>query len=150
MAKWTKARTEMIRTLWLDGGLSASQIARKMGVFSRNAVIGKIHRMGLSDRDRGRKSRVKIDVTLPKLEAKPVVRQARPAQWAAHQKPPEQYDTDDDLKPLVKGLMPKDRRCRWPYGDPKFPNEYATCGRRRSLLEPYCEKHEKMAFRGHK
>ena len=46
---WTDERVEMLKKLWADG-LSASQIARKMGGVTRNAVIGKVHRLGLSGR----------------------------------------------------------------------------------------------------
>ncbi|MGB1463942.1 MAG: GcrA family cell cycle regulator, partial [Parvibaculales bacterium] len=46
---WTDERVEMLKQLWTDG-LSASQIARKMGGVTRNAVIGKVHRLGLSGR----------------------------------------------------------------------------------------------------
>ena len=47
---WTDDRIELLRKLWLDG-LSASTIAREMGgAITRNAVIGKVHRMGLAGR----------------------------------------------------------------------------------------------------
>ena len=46
---WTEERVEQLRTLWTEG-LSASQIARVLGGVTRNAVIGKVHRLGLSGR----------------------------------------------------------------------------------------------------
>ena len=47
---WTDERVELLRKLWQDG-LSASTIAREMGgAITRNAVIGKVHRMGLAGR----------------------------------------------------------------------------------------------------
>ncbi|WP_034991493.1 GcrA family cell cycle regulator [Beijerinckia mobilis] len=47
---WTDERVELLRKLWLDG-LSASQIAAELaGGLTRNAVIGKVHRLGLSGR----------------------------------------------------------------------------------------------------
>ncbi|MGI6246428.1 MAG: GcrA family cell cycle regulator [Pseudochelatococcus sp.] len=46
---WTDERVEQLRKLWSDG-LSASQIATEIGGVSRNAVIGKVHRLGLSGR----------------------------------------------------------------------------------------------------
>ena len=47
---WTDERVERLSTLWLDGR-SASQIAAELGEgVSRNAVIGKVHRLGLSGR----------------------------------------------------------------------------------------------------
>ena len=47
---WTDDRVELLKKLWAEG-LSASQIAAKLaGGVTRNAVIGKVHRMGLSGR----------------------------------------------------------------------------------------------------
>lgn len=52
---WTDERVEMLKKLWAEG-LSASQIAAKMGGVSRNAVIGKVHRLKLSARAKSTKS----------------------------------------------------------------------------------------------
>ena len=46
---WTDERIDQLRALW-DKGLTASQIAEKLGGVSRNAVIGKAHRLGLKSR----------------------------------------------------------------------------------------------------
>ena len=46
---WTDERVETLKKLWTEG-LSASQIAQKLGGVTRNAVIGKVHRLGLSGR----------------------------------------------------------------------------------------------------
>ena len=46
---WTDERVELLKKLWSDG-LSASQIAGELGGITRNAVIGKVHRLGLSGR----------------------------------------------------------------------------------------------------
>ena len=46
---WTDERVELLKKLWQDG-LSASQIAGELGGITRNAVIGKVHRLGLSGR----------------------------------------------------------------------------------------------------
>src|SRR3954466_10041455 len=48
---WTDERVERLKKLWQDG-LSASQIAGELGGITRNAVIGKVHRLGLSGRAR--------------------------------------------------------------------------------------------------
>ena len=62
---WTDERVELLKKLWADG-LSASQIAGELGGITRNAVIGKVHRLGLSaapsrrpPRRRGRASRAR-------------------------------------------------------------------------------------------
>ena len=46
---WTDERVELLKKLWGDG-LSASVIAGELGGITRNAVIGKVHRLGLSGR----------------------------------------------------------------------------------------------------
>ncbi len=50
---WTDERVELLKKLWADG-LSASQIAAELGGITRNAVIGKVHRLGLSGRAKAR------------------------------------------------------------------------------------------------
>ena len=46
---WSETRVTILSQLWIDG-LSASQIAKQLGGVTRNAVIGKVHRLGLSGR----------------------------------------------------------------------------------------------------
>ena len=64
---WSEDRVEQLKKLW-EGGLSASQIAAELGNVTRNAVIGKVHRLGLSGRAKSPSS------------AAPRQRKARPAQ----------------------------------------------------------------------
>jgi GcrA cell cycle regulator len=47
---WTDERVETLKNMWTDGK-SASQIAKELGGVTRNAVIGKVHRLGLSNRN---------------------------------------------------------------------------------------------------
>ncbi|WP_101067767.1 GcrA family cell cycle regulator [Roseovarius salinarum] len=49
---WTDERVEMLKRMWNEGQ-SASQIAKELGNVTRNAVIGKVHRLGLSNRTGG-------------------------------------------------------------------------------------------------
>jgi len=46
---WTEERVELLKKMWSEGQ-SASQIAKELGGVTRNAVIGKVHRLGLSNR----------------------------------------------------------------------------------------------------
>src|SRR5258708_5815975 len=64
---WSDDRVEQLKKLW-EAGLSASQIAAELGNVTRNAVIGKVHRLGLSGRAKSPSS------------AAPRQRKARPAQ----------------------------------------------------------------------
>ncbi|WP_172332504.1 GcrA family cell cycle regulator [Mangrovicoccus sp. HB161399] len=68
---WTEERVELLKKMWSEGQ-SASQIAKALGGVTRNAVIGKVHRLGLSNRTGGAG-------TPPKPEAKPVEAQVTEA-----------------------------------------------------------------------
>src|SRR5438045_4959711 len=57
LMSWTDERVELLKILWGDG-LSASQIAGELGGITRNAVIGKVHRLGLSGRAKAPSSSV--------------------------------------------------------------------------------------------
>ena len=47
---WSEERVEILKKMWLEGK-SASEIAKELGEITRNAVIGKVHRLGLSNRE---------------------------------------------------------------------------------------------------
>ena len=69
---WTDDRVEKLKTMWTEGN-SASQIAKEIGGVTRNAVIGKVHRLGLSNRASSTKPiRDKASVrSAPKSRSKP-------------------------------------------------------------------------------
>ena len=64
---WTDERVELLKKMWGDGQ-SASQIAKELGGVTRNAVIGKVHRLGLSNRATTASAK---PATASKAEAKP-------------------------------------------------------------------------------
>jgi GcrA cell cycle regulator len=70
---WTDERIEKLTKMW-EGGATASQIAEELGGVSRNAVIGKAHRLGL----KARPSPVKAN-DKPEAPATPVAKSAKPA-----------------------------------------------------------------------
>src|SRR6516165_681821 len=59
---WTLERSALLRRLWNDEGLSGGEIAERMGL-SRNAVIGRAHRMGLQKRNDRKANAQKANVT---------------------------------------------------------------------------------------
>ena len=73
---WDEQRVERLKTLWSEG-LSASQIAAALGGVTRNAVIGKVHRLGLSGRAKAPSSATPRQ-RKPRA-ASPYIRPARPA-----------------------------------------------------------------------
>lgn len=157
---WTDERVQRLSTLWLEGR-SASQIATELGEgVSRNAVIGKVHRLGLS----GRATPPAVAeaapapiVSAPPREAIPEAR-TTPEIEILFEPEPEATPVPIafDLAPLrsVKDMViPLSDRvtmlelgasmCRWPIGDPTNA-EFRFCGCR--AVGTYCPEHARVAF----
>ena len=145
---WTDERVELLKKLWADG-LSASQIAAELGGITRNAVIGKVHRLGLSGRAKSPSS------------AAPRPRKARSSgQMLRVSRPAIRGNTalayDYDLEPEPELLeIPVEQRktllqlnehtCRWPVGDPGGSDFY-FCGGETATDLPYCGYHCRVAY----
>lgn len=112
---WTDERVETLKKMWSEGQ-SASQIAKELGGVTRNAVIGKVHRLGLSNRVGGAPEPVKERVDpAPKPEAKPAAaakpaqpapKPAAPANSARPEPMPAQAAQPAQRKPLVSAGQP--------------------------------------------
>lgn len=135
---WTEDRVDTLKTLWSEG-LSASQIAGKLGGVTRNAVIGKVHRLGLS----GRATPAKPKAVETKKPAAPV-RAAEP-QAAPRRAAPVQMDpaTWGEGKLTVSTIG--QNQCKWPIGDPAS-EEFHFCGQGSAAGKPYCAYHSQVAF----
>lgn len=132
---WTDERVDQLRSLWTEG-LSASQIARVLGGVTRNAVIGKVHRLGLA----GRASPARSEhLRLPMAPKAPL--RVRPTVLPVVEEAP--VILDDGSFATV--LTINDRMCRWPIGDPS-ENEFHFCGRKPKNGSPYCEAHARKAY----
>ncbi|MEP9396822.1 GcrA family cell cycle regulator [Mesorhizobium sp. KR2-14] len=165
---WTDERVETLRKLWAEG-LSASQIAAQLGGVSRNAVIGKVHRLKLSSRGRAtaapaRQKKAVQPATTVKAPARPAAAPA-PAQpriltpsigatalQAQFDAEPmaRQYlrPTEDVVVPISRRLQLiqlTERTCKWPNGDP-LTEEFHFCGNESGETGPYCKYHAKIAF----
>ena len=155
---WTDDRVELLKKLWAEG-LSASQIANRLGGVTRNAVIGKVHRLGLSGRtttSRAKAPRTRRRATHAQNRA------ARP-QLRSHGnlalKPAYETDVEEhvDLIPatIQELVIPIEERasiltlnenkCRWPIGDPG-DEDFHFCGRHCASGSPYCEFHSRIAY----
>jgi GcrA cell cycle regulator len=156
---WTDERINLLKKMWKEGK-SAAEIAKTLGKgVTRNAVIGKAHRMGLS----GRPSPIKKPVPakkeiLPKKPAPSSVLSAplrKPAGQQNSKTNPILTKEAEDLKKLTKDEIPPgggvplldltERMCKWPIGDPKEP-EFTFCGLGIRVGTPYCPTHAAMAF----
>lgn len=141
---WTPDRVDQLRNC-VVAGLSCSQIAAEIGV-SRNAVIGKISRLGLSPaRPAATRS------SLPRAgRPQPSGRRRLLRQLCA------EAITVADEVPLAIGpvdstkicslLELSDGRCRWPINEPGAA-EFAFCGSDSIRGFPYCASHVRMAYR---
>ncbi len=141
-AGWSEDRVTTLKSLWLDG-LSASQVARALGGVTRNAVIGKVHRLGLSGR---------AVPSAPTCSARPPTPRS-PRQATARRKRPATQPTLLPAPPasppegpgLVSSLaMLGAHACKWPIGDPKA-SSFSFCGR--LARGSYCQAHQAQAFR---
>ena len=132
---WTDERVEALKALWIDG-LSASDIAAELGGITRNAVIGKVHRLGLA----GRAGPARAERPRSSISHKSVVRMAAPEPEIVEEDP---IKLDDGNFATV--LTINDRMCRWPIGDPS-ENEFHFCGRKPKSGSPYCEAHARKAY----
>ena len=96
---WTDERVEKLKMMWGEGQ-SASQIAKALGGVTRNAVIGKVHRLGLSNRATGAKSAA----AAPAAEAKPAkaAPKAAPAAAAPAPKPEPAPAPAAPTKPVIQ------------------------------------------------
>jgi GcrA cell cycle regulator len=136
---WTAARVEQLKSLWGEG-LSASQVAYALGGVSRNAVIGKVHRLGLKGRANARTisrprlpSAPKLSTTSRLLAIVPVVEE-------------EPIKLEDGCFATV--LTISNRMCRWPIGDPRH-GDFHFCGRSPKSGSAYCEAHDQRAHQSH-
>ena len=140
-AHWSDDRVSTLSKLWSDG-LSASQIAKQLGGVTRNAVIGKVHRLGLS----GRRAASAPRGTSTRPARQPRIRRAAPARMA---RPVHPARTAPIVAPEGPGLvgdlacLPV-HACKWPIGDPKS-DDFSFCGR--PADGRYCAAHEAQGVR---
>lgn len=130
---WTQERVENLKRDWADG-LSASQIGTRLSIplhpLTRNAVLGKIHRLGLATR-----------VSNPKIERTPRVPRI--------QKPPKLKATEiieipADISPCAVSIEDIGmEQCRYPLGDPQLPG-FMFCGAGKMESSPYCTRHHRL------
>lgn len=137
---WTDDRVEVLKKLWGEGR-TAAEIAKELGGVTRNAVIGKAHRLKLS----GRASPIQQS---PKkvpsnANAKPVQEKKAPVSPPA---PVEAILEADKTRKLFALTDLKPSQCRWPVGDPRDKASFGFCGCTADVGIPYCTEHGQMAY----
>jgi len=149
---WTDARVEHLKALWLSG-LSATQVAAALGGVTRNAVIGKLHRLGVAGRGTasppGERPPMRAGARRRAAAPRPL-RMAPPTVRQANATPVRPAVTPDapDARPGVADLVLLGRHaCRWPIGDPAA-DDFGFCGRPALEAGPYCADHHRRAYHG--
>ena len=132
---WTDERVELLKKLWADG-LSASQIAAELGGITRNAVIGKVHRLGLSGRAKSPSS------TAPRpRKARSSGHMMRVPRPSMRGNTALAYDYDVEPEPELIEIPLEQRKtllqltektCRWPVGDPAARTFSSAAGAQRT------------------
>src|SRR3954465_11402760 len=140
---WTDERVATLKKLWLDG-LSASQIAKQLGGVTRNAVIGKVHRLGLSGR------------AAPSQPARTVFKAPRPVRAVPAPAPGVRRVAGAVTAQPMPVVLREERpgsatvltlgahMCKWPIGDPSS-DSFTFCGKRSEADGPYCAAHAQIA-----
>lgn len=143
---WDDERVATLKKLWLEG-LSASQIAKQLGGVTRNAVIGKVHRLGLSGRAAPSQPQRQVAFKAPRpprpIAQAPVRREPAPAASMPVPAAPRQVFVAEEpgtATVLTLGV----HMCKWPIGDPSS-DSFTFCGRRQSE-GPYCVDHARVAY----
>jgi GcrA cell cycle regulator len=169
--EWTEQRIEVLRKLW-GQGQTASQIAAILGGITRNAVIGKAHRLGLTGRPSPIKREAGASPQPRRRAAAPVARRmpgaGQPGQVhgqplpqthgisAAQHAPTQRAEAAEHVHREAPPPPPRQtstrvashvgsRTCSWPMGDPKQPG-FHFCGEPAEAGKPYCSHHCHLAY----
>jgi GcrA cell cycle regulator len=152
---WTPERIGKLEELWAEGH-STAEIGRRLGV-SKNAVVGKAHRMKLPGRQSPIESKRKAKPATAKAPAaaKPAAKpaatpKATPKKAAAKAAPKEEAKPEPvtaKTKPQPKKSQQKRSgpACQWPIGDPRLPG-FHFCTEQATSGKPYCEHHCNIAY----
>ena len=136
---WTPEREQKLKELWKKGH-TASEIANLLGETTRNAVIGKAHRLNLEARATSKKSSTKINSENNKNPELKTQKLGRKAKFKA-------LLLDKNFEPENPKKLEEltDETCRWPIGHP-YEEKFYFCGRKSMEKFPYCKLHVLYAF----
>jgi GcrA cell cycle regulator len=123
---WTDERVALLKKMWIEGK-TAAEIAKELGGVTRNAVIGKAHRLKLSNR------------------VSPIQQNKKPPAKIVPEKKVEKIVVRQRTEPAVSLIDLKGGECRWPIGDPREEN-FGFCGHNAIAGLPYCSEHAKVAY----
>jgi len=164
---WTDEMVEDLKRMWKEG-LTTGEIGKRLNV-SKNSIVGKVHRLGLS----GRPSPIKKkgdEVSTPKtpkaktIKTKPVEKKvsthieevaviAKPIETEIEKTPtsfqpittPKCSHSNTNHNKNLSLTELDNHTCRWPIGEPKDVN-FHFCGKKVRLGQTYCEEHAAIAY----
>lgn len=170
---WDNATLKKLKAL-TGKGLSTSEIGKRLGM-SKNAIVGKLNRLGWNAKAGGatagaeKKAEVKKTVAKPAVVKKTTVKKSEPAKKTVAKKTsvkattkkttPKVAEAKTDTKTTAKNLAMHQRiiqhslemanlkpnQCRWPIGDPDSEH-FHFCGETVFIGKPYCYEHCKQAY----
>lgn len=148
---WTEESIEQLREMWAQG-LTANEIAKRLGV-TKNAIVGKVHRLCLQARPSPIKTKDNENISKPEL--------------AVQTGEPKTTEIEDELEEIIdvetadvsvtistpKKLSGSNVRlieldshtCRWPIGDPR-DEDFCFCGKKVRAGQTYCDEHSALAY----
>ena len=167
---WTDEQVDTLKDLWSQG-LSAGEIARTMaGGYTRNAIIGKVHRLKLEKRAKvvtrkqrsagsasaqaikatkgGRKGQPKVQAIVHRVAAiKAAPPPPKPVGVRLPPRDPSDYETDVgvDVSSLIGIMDLTNHTCRYPHGDP-LKEGFGFCGKHIRQGSVYCEHHHRRVY----
>ena len=159
---WTEQKIQALKDMW-GHGYSASEIAKHLGGLTRNAVIGKAHRLKLSSRPSTLKGDSEVSARMPASAptGTPVLKSAQkrvmlrplpvvptPTIINKVQQPHKEQLPSFGTAKRGEGIAVTkagDRHCRWPVGDPRSP-DFRFCGCTAHEGMPYCLDHARVAY----
>lgn len=161
---WTDEMVDQLRAMWAEG-LTTGEIGKRLGV-SKNSIVGKVHRLGLSGRPSPIKKKEDADSeAAPTAELKTVkekpTKELKPHKTKVEKAMPEPA-AKVDIKAMERESEPQtaavhtrngktmltdldNHTCRWPLGDPKDEN-FHFCGRKVRIGQTYCDEHANIAY----
>jgi GcrA cell cycle regulator len=162
-AGWTEERVELLTKLHREG-LSCAQIAKRLHGVTRNAVIGKVSRLGLNGAAAPRKASAPGARKPPSVPRPPRAPKPQPVEIASGHfrtppvpKPPKPVSGPTQpptaafrasafaVTPTARHWLTRaDGECRWPVGEPETPAEQMSCCAP-SGIEHYCAGHARLA-----
>lgn len=152
---WTQERINTLIKLWLSGK-SASVIATELGDISRNAVIGKVHRLGIAGREHTQQITISKEKnpSLPKKNKKihinkDIIIETKKKPVLSSKPQRKKHITVQHIpnssKYIIRSILNlNDKTCKWPIGHPD-EDDFHFCGCP-TTNSPYCSYHASLAY----